>query len=120
MSAAVRIPPATPHATAEAPTPGAGFRRHRVGSIAAALATAPVFAQRGKGRGTGTHLVFKTERETLDVHVGPTRWLADRKYGFAKGDILREIAQAGCIRAADGKFVVTDTGRSRELAAPVL
>ncbi|MGE5244141.1 MAG: hypothetical protein ACM3SQ_07930 [Betaproteobacteria bacterium] len=36
--------------------------------------------------GTGTHLQLTAGNEKLDVHVGPTRWLTDHKYTFAKGD----------------------------------
>jgi hypothetical protein len=34
----------------------------------------------------GTHLSLKTEKETIDVHVGPSWFLAQNKVSFAKGD----------------------------------
>ena len=34
----------------------------------------------------GTHLTLKTENETLDVHLGPASFLAEKKFKFAKGD----------------------------------
>jgi hypothetical protein len=50
----------------------------------------------GQGRGAGmmmggTHLMLKTATETLDVRLGPTRWLADQKFEIAKGDTLQIV-----------------------------
>jgi hypothetical protein len=46
----------------------------------------------GGGRGRrglgGTHLTFKTSTETLEVHLGPTAFLNDKKITIAKGDTL--------------------------------
>jgi hypothetical protein len=41
--------------------------------------------RRGLG---GTHLALKTEKETLDVHLGPNAYLAEQKIVVAKGDTL--------------------------------
>lgn len=35
---------------------------------------------------TGTHLTLKTAKETLDVHLGPSWYLAEKKFAVAKGD----------------------------------
>jgi hypothetical protein len=40
----------------------------------------------GPGRGTGTHIVVKGDNETMEVHVGPTWYLEQKNYSFAKGD----------------------------------
>ena len=37
-------------------------------------------------KGGGTHLVLNTGTETIDVHAGPTWFLKDHNYTFAKGD----------------------------------
>ena len=44
----------------------------------------------GRGRGGlgGTHLTVKTEKETLEVHVGPTAYLTEKGITLAKGDTL--------------------------------
>lgn len=34
----------------------------------------------------GTHLSLKTDKETIDVHVGPSWFLTQNKMSFAKGD----------------------------------
>jgi hypothetical protein len=41
--------------------------------------------RRGMG---GTHLVVKTDKESVEVHVGPTAYLAEKGITFAKGDRL--------------------------------
>jgi DNA/RNA endonuclease YhcR with UshA esterase domain len=40
----------------------------------------------GRRGQTGTHLDLKTESGTLDVHVGPSAFLAAKHFTFAKGD----------------------------------
>lgn len=47
----------------------------------------------GQGRRSmgGTHLVVKTERETIEVHVGPTAYLTEKGITLAKGDTLEIV-----------------------------
>jgi hypothetical protein len=44
----------------------------------------------GRGRHAlgGTHLMVKTEKEALAVHVGPTAYLTEKGITLAKGDTL--------------------------------
>jgi hypothetical protein len=44
----------------------------------------------GRGRHAlgGTHLVVKSEKEALAVHVGPTAYLTEKGIALAKGDTL--------------------------------
>jgi hypothetical protein len=42
----------------------------------------------GRRRGTGTHLVVRTDAGVLDVHVGPSSFLAAKNFSFEKGDQL--------------------------------
>jgi hypothetical protein len=46
----------------------------------------------GTGRGRrglgGTHITLKTSAETLEVHLGPTAFLNEKKVAIAKGDTL--------------------------------
>jgi hypothetical protein len=44
----------------------------------------------GRGRHAlgGTHLVLKSEKEALEVHVGPTAYLTEKGITLAKGDTL--------------------------------
>jgi hypothetical protein len=34
----------------------------------------------------GTHLMVKTDSETLEVHIGPTFYLEEQKFTFGVGD----------------------------------
>jgi hypothetical protein len=49
-----------------------------------------IAAPSGRGRRSlrGTHLVVKTDKETLEVHLGPTAYLNEKQIGIAKGDSL--------------------------------
>jgi hypothetical protein len=52
-------------------------------------------ASPGGGRGRrglgGTHLTLKTSAETLEVHLGPTAFLNEKKLAVSKGDTLAII-----------------------------
>lgn len=56
-----------------------------------------------KGQSGGVHLMLKTERETLDVHLGPAWWIEKQKPRVAKGDTI-EVEGSRVIR--DGKPAV--------------
>ncbi len=43
---------------------------------------------------TGTHLALKTEKETLEVHLGPSAFLAEKGFTFAPGDEI-EVTGSG-------------------------
>lgn len=49
-----------------------------------------VTGKSGRGRQAlgGTHLVVKTEKEALEVHVGPTAYLTEKGIALARGDTL--------------------------------
>jgi hypothetical protein len=42
----------------------------------------------GKGNWTGTHLILKTDSETFEVHVGPSAFVNQHQFSFAKGDTV--------------------------------
>jgi hypothetical protein len=52
-----------------------------------------IAAPSGRGRRSlgGTHLVVKTDKETLEVHLGPTAYLNERHITIAKGDSLEIV-----------------------------
>jgi hypothetical protein len=43
------------------------------------------------GAGLDVHVIFKTDEETLEVHLGPPAWMADNGFTMAKGDKLEVI-----------------------------
>jgi hypothetical protein len=49
----------------------------------------------------GTHLILKTDKETLEVHLGPTTFLEKQKFTFAKGDQIEVIGSRVKINGAD-------------------
>jgi hypothetical protein len=55
-----------------------------------------------------THLSLKTDKETIDVHVGPSWFLAQNKMSFTKGDQIEVIGSRV-------KFGETDALIAREI-----
>jgi hypothetical protein len=45
----------------------------------------------GHHRGTGTHLLLKTDSGTIEVHVGPTFYLEKQQFPLAKGDRIEVV-----------------------------
>lgn len=60
-----------------------------------------VQSHQGRVGGTGTHLVLKTDQGLVDVHVGPTNWLAKQQYAFAKGDALQVLGSKVTVDGVD-------------------
>jgi hypothetical protein len=60
-------------------------------------------AARGHRGLGGTHLVVKTATETLEVHVGPTAYLTEKKIALTKGDAVEVL---GSRVTVDGKPVL--------------
>ena len=56
----------------------------------------------------GTHLQLKTEKETLDVHVGPSWFLTKNGMTFSKGDQVEVVG-------SKVKFGETDALLAREI-----
>jgi hypothetical protein len=55
----------------------------------------------GPGRRTGTHLIVKAGSDTHEIHVGPSWYLAQQKYAFAKGDQVEVIGSKVKYQGAD-------------------
>jgi len=47
--------------------------------------------QTGRQGWSGTHLTLKSDAETLDVHVGPSSYIAQQQFSFAKGDAIEVV-----------------------------
>jgi DNA polymerase III alpha subunit len=47
--------------------------------------------QTGKNGWSGTHLTLNTDAGTFDVHVGPTSYIAQKQFSFAKGDKIEVV-----------------------------
>lgn len=49
----------------------------------------------------GTHILLKTDKEDLDVHLGPTAYLAESGFTFAKGDRIEVLGSRVKVGATD-------------------
>jgi hypothetical protein len=54
-----------------------------------------------RGGPGGAHLILKTDKETLEVHLGPTAFLEQEKFTFAKGDQVEVTGSKVKIGATD-------------------
>jgi hypothetical protein len=54
--------------------------------------------------GTGTHLIVKSDDKTLDVHLGPTDFLAAQQMSFAKGDQIEVTGSK--VKVADAEAII--------------
>lgn len=50
---------------------------------------------------SGTHILLKTDKEDLDVHLGPTEFLARSGFTFAKGDHIEVLGSRVNVGATD-------------------
>lgn len=50
---------------------------------------------------TGTHIMLKTDSETVEVHLGPSSFLADQKLELKAGDAVTIIGSRVKIAGAD-------------------
>lgn len=57
--------------------------------------------QQGRHGWMGTHLVMKTDSELLDVHVGPSAYITENQFSFAKGDAIEVIGSKVIIQDKD-------------------
>jgi len=54
--------------------------------------------------GTGTHLIMKSDDKALDVHLGPTDFLAAQQMTFAKGDQIEVIGSK--VKFGDAEAII--------------
>ncbi|MGB7556769.1 MAG: hypothetical protein WBM04_20555 [Candidatus Korobacteraceae bacterium] len=57
--------------------------------------------QQGMHGWMGTHLVMKTDSGTLDVHVGPSGYITENHFSFAKGDAIEVTGSKVTIQNKD-------------------
>jgi len=58
----------------------------------------------GRHGWNGTHLILKTEAGQLDVHAGPSSYIAAQGFSFAKGDEVEVLGSK--VKAEDGKALI--------------
>jgi hypothetical protein len=57
--------------------------------------------QQGKNGWMGTHLLLKTESGTQEVHAGPSGYITEKQFSFAKGDAIEVIGSKVMIQGKD-------------------
>jgi hypothetical protein len=57
-------------------------------------------ATRGRSA-TGLHLVVKTEKETIEVHLGPATFIAEQKMSLNQGDAVEIVGSRVKLAAGD-------------------
>jgi hypothetical protein len=70
----------------------------------------------GYRRGTGTHLVLKTDSGTIEVHVGPTSYIEKQKFSFTKGDRIEVLGSRVKMGAKDAFLAREITKEGKNLA----
>jgi hypothetical protein len=50
---------------------------------------------------SGTHILLKTDKEDLDVHLGPTAFVTQSGFNFAKGDQIEVLGSRVRVGATD-------------------
>lgn len=54
-----------------------------------------------RGQMTGTHIFVKTESETVDVRLGPSFFISNHGFSFAKGDQVEVVGAKATVGGVD-------------------
>lgn len=79
---------------------GMKMTRYDVSSETTITGTVQDVLQPRRGRMMGTHLIVRTATETIEVHVGPSDFVTNQGFSFAKGDAVEILGSKVTI---DGK-----------------
>jgi len=76
--------------------------------------------QTGKSGWSGTHLILKTDAGTVNVHVGPSSYIAKNQFTFAKGDAIEVVGSKVTIAGQEALLAreITKDGRTLVLRNP--
>lgn len=77
---------------AQAPTASSSFPRYDAATETTLKGTIEAVNQvKGRRAWSGTHVTLKTDKESIDVHVGPSWFLTRKNMTLAKGDEIEVI-----------------------------
>ena len=70
--------------------------------------------QQGMHGWMGTHLVLKTDSGTLDVHAGPSGYIAEKQFSFTKGDTIEVVGSNVTLQNKDALLAreITKDGKT--------
>ncbi|MGB7602685.1 MAG: hypothetical protein WBM24_20450 [Candidatus Sulfotelmatobacter sp.] len=76
--------------------------------------------QTGKTGWSGTHIILKTDAATVDVHVGPSSYIAKNQFTFAKGDTIEVVGSKVTITGQETLLAreITKDGKTLVLRNP--
>ena len=80
---------------------GVGYDKSHEVTITGTVDAVTTTQQGMRGMMGGTHLTLTVGADKIDVHVGPSSWLADKKYMFAAGDQLTIVGSRQAINGVD-------------------
>lgn len=68
----------------------------------------------GRRGWNGTHLTLKTEDKTFEVHIGPSSFLKEKEFNFAKGDQIEVTGATAKVRGSEALIAreVTKGGKT--------
>lgn len=68
----------------------------------------------GKQGWSGTHLTLNTDASVLNVHVGPSSYIAQKQFSFAKGDKIEVVGSKATINGKDALLAreITKDGKT--------
>ena len=55
----------------------------------------------GMRNATGTHVILETDQERIEIHLGPSSFIADRKLVLESGDVVEVIGSRVTIAGTD-------------------
>jgi hypothetical protein len=77
---------------AQGPGPAKGMRNYDSNAEITAKGTVEEVLQvQGKGSWGGMHVILKAETENLEVHLGPSSYISQKQFSFAKGDQIEVL-----------------------------
>ncbi len=92
MAATVVLAFAAPAALAQGQGPGMGMSNYNPKTEVTVKGVVEEVQQlQGRHGWMGTHLLLKTDSGTLDVHAGPSGYITENHFAFAKGDAIEVI-----------------------------
>jgi hypothetical protein len=119
LSAGILLALAAPLVIAQGPGPSSRKRLYDPNTEVTMSGTIEEVQQHTgrRGKWTGTHLVLKTETGVLDVHVGPSSYISENQFSFAKGDSIQVVGSKVTVRGKEALLAreITKEGKTLTL-----
>lgn len=100
---------------AQGPRPGGGMKHYDPKTETTIKGTIIEVQQpAGMGGWTGTHLILKTDARDLEVHAGPSAYISQKQFSFAKGDTIEVLGSKVTLQGKEALLAreITKDGRT--------